>query len=175
MEQLKNTCKWNLTYECTDSCFPKWIYNCVGRDGELRVASYGCDGQRWNACPSWSQWTSTSSRRFWIAPSEFRFRACPCDCSQLARTGSRIFQSDRSTGHCLQVRLPMEENTFLWEAVYLCLLLVLCVMLIWCMKECVMKYKAGRQTTQEDASEQEGIEIIEDTQKMQDDEVKLVI
>ncbi len=175
MEQLEDTCKWNLTYECTDSCFPKWVYNCVGRDEKLRVASHGCDGQLWNACPSWSQWTPASSLRFWKTPSEFRFRACPCDCSQLARPGSRIFQSDRSTGHCLQVKLPLEENAFLWECVYFCLLFFVCIMLIWSVKEHVMKNAADRQTTQEDATEQEDIEIIKDTQKVQDDEATLVI
>ncbi len=173
MEQLKNTCKWNLTYECTNSCFPKWVYNCASLDGEVRVAF--CDGQLWDACPPWSQWTSVSSFRLWIAPSEFRLRACPCDCSQLARPGSRIFQSDRSTGHCLQVRLPVEENAILWEVVYFCLLVLLCIVLIWSMKECFMKYTVGSQTIQEDASEPEDIEIIGDTQKVQDDEAQLVI
>ncbi len=92
----------------------RWVWRNKSRRNES-------DGQLWNACPSWSQWTSASSLRFWKTPSEFRFRACPCDCSQLARPGSRIFQSDRSTGHCLQVKLPLEENVFLWEGVFLCL------------------------------------------------------
>ncbi len=168
MEQLEDTCKWNLKYECTDSCFPKWVFNCVGRGGKLKVTSHGCDGQLWNACPSWSEWTSTSSLRFWIAPSEFRLRTCPCDCSQLARPGSRIFQSERSTGHCLQVRLAVEEISVFKEALYFCILLLLCIILIWCVKECVMQYNA--QTTQENAAEQEDIEIIADKQKTQDDE-----
>ncbi len=93
-----------------NSCIPKWVYNCVGRDKELRVASHGCDGQLWNACPSWSQWTFASSLRFWTTPSEFRFRACPRDCSQLARPGSRIFKSDRSTGHVPQVQKPGHKS-----------------------------------------------------------------
>ncbi len=43
------------------------------------------------------------------------------------------------------------------------------------MKEHVMKNAADRQTKQEDASEQEDIEIIKDTEKVQDDEAQLVI
>ncbi len=48
-------------------------------------------------------------------------------------------------------------------------------MLIWSMREHIMKNAADRQTTQEDATEQEDIEIIKDTQKVQDDEATLVI
>ncbi len=55
------------------------------------------------------------------------------------------------------------------------ILLLLCIILIWCVKECFMKYTVGPQTTQENAEEQEDIEIIADKQKTQDNEALLII
>ncbi len=151
IEMLHRSCMWAFIKNCSlssNNCLPSWICDCIMPEGETETLCQTCDLHCWNACPPWSEWASVSSPRFWAAVSEFRQRACPCDFGQTYRPGSQIFQSDISTGRCLQARVSVELNSFSWEFLYVCFFL-LCVLFMFWMRECVNEYKAKGKSMKE--------------------------
>ncbi len=173
MEMLHRSCTWAFIKNCplsSNNCLPTWICECKMREEETATGSNTFDLSCWDACPPWSQWTSVSSPRFWAAASEFRRRGCPCDFSQASPPGSRIFQSDMSTGHCLQARVPVDINSFSWE--FICVgLFLLCVLFMFWMRECVNEYKSKGKSIKENEMPRKTETFKEEYNDDNDDEV----
>ncbi len=163
IEMLNRSCMWAVIKNCSlssNNCLPTWICDCIMPEGETERLCQTCDLHCWDACPPWSQWTSVSSPRFWAAASEIRRRGCPCDLSQASPPGSRIFQSDMSTGHCLQARVLFDINSFSWGFLYVGLFL-LCVLFMFWMRECVNEYKSKGKSKKENVMPQKTENYIE--------------
>ncbi len=138
-----NSCKWALTSYCSTNpafrkCVPKWVCDCAGDTN-----CYNCNRFCWASCPSWSEWIPMESPYLWSISPEFRLRRCPCDQETLEPLGSRIFQSDRVSGHCVQTRLPTGISAFPWHSFYFCLALLV-FLIVYLVRDCSAEKRKRR-------------------------------